>query len=54
MPRLIRQAHGHPTTSNARRLDIKGRNLAKGATKPTYKGPKSSRKSQKRAITRNH
>jgi hypothetical protein len=52
MPRLLRQAAGHPTTSNARPLDIKGRNKAKGATKPTYKGPTTSRKAQKRAITR--
>jgi hypothetical protein len=54
MPRLIRQTGGHPTTSNARKLDIKGRTLSKGATKPTYKGPKTSRGVQKRALTRNH
>lgn len=39
-------------TSNARRLDAKGRSLDKAASRPSYKGPQTSRGRQKQAITR--
>lgn len=41
-------------TSNMRPLDGKGRNISRGATRPSYKGPKTNRAAQKRALTRNH
>lgn len=40
------------TTSNARRLDAKGRSLDKSASRPSYKGPSTSRGRQRQAITR--
>lgn len=51
----MKRFSGGPTTNAKRTLvDSKGRNLNKRVTRPTYKGPTTSKARQKKALTRNH